>query len=178
MNRTWLMLGAALAVTGAALVAQAPVPELAFDTSADFLRTPPDTFIGEVGGVGANSKGQLFVYTRTGHPYATLGDNRTFYRNGSRLFQFDPSGKFVREVLLCETLPSPPANRISVSTRTSEPGTIPPPRQSSPCLACDAHSRPAARPEERRGVWWRSADRGGRRIRAWRAARHATPRPR
>ena len=98
MNRTWLMLGAALAVTGAVLVAQAPVPELAFDTSADFLRTPPDTFIGEVGGVGANSKGQLFVYTRTGHPYATLGDNRTFYRNGSRLFQFDPSGKFVREL--------------------------------------------------------------------------------
>ncbi len=98
MNRTWLMLGAALAVTGAALVAQAPVPELAFDTSADFLRTPPDTFVGEVGGVGANSKGQLFVYTRTGHPYATLGDNRTFYRNGSRLFQFDASGKFVREL--------------------------------------------------------------------------------
>jgi hypothetical protein len=48
--------------------------------------------------VGANSKGQLFVYTRTGHPFATLGDNRTFYRNGSRLFQFDASGKFVREL--------------------------------------------------------------------------------
>ena len=98
MNRTVLMLGAAVALTGAALVAQAPVPELAFDTNADFLRTPPDTFVGEVGGVGANSKGQLFVYTRTGHPYATLGDNRTFYRNGSRLFQFDPNGKFVREL--------------------------------------------------------------------------------
>ena len=98
MNRTWLVLGAAMAMTGAALVAQAPVPELAFDTNADFLRTPADTFVGEVGGVGANSKGQLFVYTRTGHPYATLGDNRTFFRNGSRLFQFDPNGKFVREL--------------------------------------------------------------------------------
>ncbi len=60
--------------------------------------TPLDTFVGEVGGVGPNSKGQIFVYTRTGHPYATLGDNRTFYRNGSRLFQFDPTGKFVREL--------------------------------------------------------------------------------
>ncbi len=54
--------------------------------------------MGEVGGVGANSKGQIFVYTRTGHPYATLGDNRTFFRNGSRLFQFDATGKFVREL--------------------------------------------------------------------------------
>ena len=54
--------------------------------------------MGEVAGVGANSKGQIFVYTRTGHPYATLGDNRTFMRGGSRLFQFDQNGKFVREL--------------------------------------------------------------------------------
>ena len=61
-------------------------------------KTPNDIFVGEVAGVGANSKGQIFVYTRTGHPYATLGDNRTFSRGGSRLFQFDPTGKFVREL--------------------------------------------------------------------------------
>ena len=73
------------------------VPPIAFESNADFLRTPGDVFIGEVGGVGRNSRGQIFVYTRTGHPYATLGDNRTFYRNGSRLFLFDASGKFVRE---------------------------------------------------------------------------------
>ena len=64
---------------------------------ADLLKTPNDVFVGEVGGVGANSKGQIFVYTRTGHPYGTMGDNRTFYRNGSRLFLFDQTGKFVRE---------------------------------------------------------------------------------
>ena len=73
------------------------MPELAFETNADLLRTPNDVFVGEVGGVGANSKGMIFVYTRTGHPYGTLGDNRTFYRNGSRLYLFDPAGKFVRE---------------------------------------------------------------------------------
>jgi len=73
------------------------VPPIAFESNADFLRTPADVFVGEVGGVGRNSRGQIFVYTRTGHPYATLGDNRTFYRNGSRLFLFDASGKFVRE---------------------------------------------------------------------------------
>jgi hypothetical protein len=73
------------------------VPEISF-TSIDLLRTPTEgPFVGEVGGVGANSKGQIFVYTRTGHPYATLGDNRTFSRGGSKLFLFDPAGKFVRE---------------------------------------------------------------------------------
>jgi DNA-binding beta-propeller fold protein YncE len=88
----------AMLAVGTALVAQSAVPELAFDTNADLLRTPADVYVGEIGGVGANSKGQIFVYTRTGHPYATLGDNRTFSRGGSRLFQFDASGKFVREL--------------------------------------------------------------------------------
>jgi sugar lactone lactonase YvrE len=66
--------------------------------AVEFLKMPADTFLGPIGGVGANSKGQIFVYTRTGHPYATLGDNRTFAHGGSRLFQFDPAGKFVREL--------------------------------------------------------------------------------
>ena len=89
---------AAVFALGGSLVAQTSLQELAFDTNADLLRTPADIHVGEVGGVGANSKGQIFVYTRTGHPYATLGDNRTFYRGGSRLFQFDQNGKFVREL--------------------------------------------------------------------------------
>jgi sugar lactone lactonase YvrE len=80
------------------LRAQAGAPELPFDANADLLKTPDNVLVGEVGGVGQNSKGQIFVYARTGHPYATLGDNRTFYRNGSKLFQFDQSGKFVREL--------------------------------------------------------------------------------
>ena len=91
-------MAAAMLAAGASLAAQNAVPEIAFDSNADFLKTPTDVFVGEVGGVGANSKGQIFVYTRTGHPYATLGDNRTFARGGSKLFQFDPTGKFVREL--------------------------------------------------------------------------------
>src|SRR4029078_12319646 len=83
---------------GGALAAQTSIPEIAFEANADFLKTPADVFVGEVGGVGANAKGQVFVYTRTGHPYATLGDNRTFARNGSRLFEFDRTGRFVREL--------------------------------------------------------------------------------
>ena len=97
MTRTVKALAAALVAGGVSVVAQGTAPDLAFDSVADLLKTPNDVFVGEVGGVGANSKGQIFVYTRTGHPYGTIGDNRTFYRNGSRLFLFDQTGKFVRE---------------------------------------------------------------------------------
>ena len=86
-----------MVMLGGSPIAQSTIPELSFN-AVDLLRTPTEgPFVGEVGGVGANSKGQIFVYTRTGHPYATLGDNRTFSRGGSRLFVFDNNGRFVRE---------------------------------------------------------------------------------
>jgi DNA-binding beta-propeller fold protein YncE len=91
------LLQAAVLAVGASLFAQS-VPEITFESNADLLKTPNDVLVGEVGGVAANSKGQIYVYTRTGHPYATVGDNRTFLRGGSRLFQFDQNGKFVREL--------------------------------------------------------------------------------
>lgn len=98
MNRTLGTVGTlGILVFGASLVAQSGVPELNY-SAVDLLKTPNDgPYVGEVGGVGANSKGQIFVYSRTGHPYATLGDNRTFSHGGSRLFMFDNTGKFVRE---------------------------------------------------------------------------------
>ena len=73
----------------ALLAGQAAVADLHYDADPDVLRLPADVYLGEIGGVGTNSKGQIFVYTRTGHPYATLGDNRTFAHGGSRLFEFD-----------------------------------------------------------------------------------------
>jgi len=91
-----IFLAAAIA-GGASLGAQA-VPDISYDANADFLTLPPNTFLGEVAGVATNSKGHLFVYTRTGHAVATLGDERTFYHGGSRLFQFDQAGKFVKEI--------------------------------------------------------------------------------
>src|SRR6187401_1226928 len=91
------ILAAALLGAGAPFHAQSAVPEFAFESVADFLKTPANVYVGEVAGVGANSKGQIFVYTRTGHPYATLGDNRTFSHGGSRMFVFDASGKYVSE---------------------------------------------------------------------------------
>src|SRR5713226_1080240 len=85
-----------------ALAAGVPVsaqpPEINYDANADVLQLPAGTYFGEVAGVATNSKGHVFVYTRTGHAVATLGDERTFYHNGSRLFEFDQNGKFVREI--------------------------------------------------------------------------------
>ena len=99
MSRTiTAIVAAAILAFGGSIVAQSGIPEIGFDSNPDLLKTPNDIYVGEIGGVGANSKGQIYVYTRTGHPYATLGDNRTFSRGGSRLFQFDQNGKFVREL--------------------------------------------------------------------------------
>ena len=98
MKRMAVVLLAALFVGGLTVAAQNAVPEIAFDSAANPLTLPADIYLGEVGGVAANSKGEIFVYTRTGHPTVTLGGARAFAHGGSRLFQFDRSGKFVREI--------------------------------------------------------------------------------
>lgn len=95
MNRSLLFVTMATAFAAAVPVFAQPAPEIAFDANADFLSLPS---YGEVAGVATNSKGHIFVYARTGHAFATLGDERTFYHGGSRLFQFDQTGKFVREI--------------------------------------------------------------------------------
>jgi hypothetical protein len=92
-----MVCAATIVWVGASLLAQSP-REIAFDANADALTLPANTHLGEVAGVATNSKGHVFVYTRTGHAVATLGDERTFYHNGSRLFQFDQNGKFVKEI--------------------------------------------------------------------------------
>ncbi len=73
-------------------------PEIPFEANAEFVKLPDGTFLGEVAGVATNSKGHLFVYSRTGAANATVGASRTFYKSGSRLFEFDQTGKFVREI--------------------------------------------------------------------------------
>jgi len=84
----------------AALVVGIPgaAQEIAFDSNPDPLKFPNNIYIGEVGGVATNSKGDIFVYTRTGHPTISLGTSRPFAHGGSRLFEFDKSGKFLREI--------------------------------------------------------------------------------
>jgi NHL repeat len=94
MKRLVWFVGVASVALGASMAAQS-VPELSFEANADILTLPA---YGEVAGVATNSRGHIFVYARTGHAVATLGDERTFYHGGARLFQFDQNGKFVREI--------------------------------------------------------------------------------
>jgi hypothetical protein len=92
-----LLVCAALAAA-AVVSAQRPVPELPFDANPDFLKLPADVYMGEAAGVATNSKGDVFVYTRTGNAYVLIGTSRAIAHGGSRLFQFDRTGKFVREI--------------------------------------------------------------------------------
>jgi DNA-binding beta-propeller fold protein YncE len=80
------------------LPAAAQAPEIAFESVANALTLPDDMYLGEIGGVATDSKGDIFVYTRTGRPTLTLGAARGFVHGGSRLFQFDRNGKYVREI--------------------------------------------------------------------------------
>ena len=96
-NLTRSLLGAML-LAGCGLVAQNDVPEIKFDSAPNAVQLPAGIYLGEVGGVATNSRGDLFVYTRTGHPTITIGTARPFAHGGSRLFQFDRNGKYVREI--------------------------------------------------------------------------------
>ena len=59
------------------------VPEIPYDSVPNFLKLPPNLYLGEGIGVATNSKGHVFVYTRSGD---------------TRLFEFDRTGAFVREI--------------------------------------------------------------------------------
>ncbi|MBZ5560205.1 MAG: 6-bladed beta-propeller [Acidobacteriia bacterium] len=91
-----LLAGAAAIAIGVSLGAQS-AREIPFDSNADLLKLPDNIHLGEVAGVATNSKGHIFVYTRTGPAHASVGTSRTFYKSGSRLFEFDQTGKLVKE---------------------------------------------------------------------------------
>ncbi len=93
-----LLVGAAVVAGGALLAAQLTVPEIQFDSTPEPLKLPDNIYMGEAAGVATNSKGDVFVYTRTGNPTITIGTARAVSHGGSRLFQFDRTGKFVREI--------------------------------------------------------------------------------
>ncbi|HUA87769.1 MAG TPA: peptidyl-alpha-hydroxyglycine alpha-amidating lyase family protein [Bryobacteraceae bacterium] len=59
------------------------VPEIPYDSVPNLIKLPPGLYMGEAMGVATNSKGHFFVYTRSAN---------------TRLFEFDQTGKFVREI--------------------------------------------------------------------------------
>ena len=59
------------------------VPEITYTSVPNFLKMPPNQYLGEAIGVATNSKGHVFVYTRS---------------SNTRLFEFDEKGNYVREI--------------------------------------------------------------------------------
>src|SRR4051812_28109152 len=88
---------AAVAAAAVSVLAQSAAPAITIE-AANALTLPDDIYLGEVGGVATNSRGDLYVYTRTGHPTLSMGTARPFAHGGSRLFQFDRTGHFTREI--------------------------------------------------------------------------------
>lgn len=98
MNRLMQAVLSSALIAGLPAFAQKDAPEIRFDSVPNALQLPANIYLGEVGGVATNSRGDIFVYTRTGHPTISIGTARPFAHGGSRLFQFDRNGKFVREI--------------------------------------------------------------------------------
>src|SRR3982751_5710244 len=95
---TLLATAATLALLTTSPLGQTAVPEIAFDAAPNVLRLPADIHLGEVAGVATDSRGRLYVYTRTGNPTVGLGNSRLFSHGGSRLLVFDARGAYVREI--------------------------------------------------------------------------------
>jgi hypothetical protein len=94
---TSILIAIVLVLTAGTLSAQ-QAPAIQFDSNPMPLTMPDNIHLGEVAGVATNSRGDIYVYTRTGNPTITIGTARAVAHGGSRLFQFDRTGKFVREI--------------------------------------------------------------------------------
>src|SRR6202167_2262762 len=90
MKRATLALLCLLPV--ATTFAQQPAPEIRFDANAEFVKLPPDLYLGEVGGVAVNSKGHVLVFSRGNATGPAFG------ATAAQLLEFDKDGKFVREI--------------------------------------------------------------------------------
>jgi ABC-type molybdate transport system substrate-binding protein/sugar lactone lactonase YvrE len=81
-----------LAAAAAALTAK-NVPEIQFDSVADFLKLPAGMNFGEVSGVAVNSKGHVFVFTRS-----NSAGGPAYAPTAAQLLEFGPKGEFVKEI--------------------------------------------------------------------------------
>src|SRR5580658_3608993 len=95
---TLILSAAALTMGLAGSLCAQSVADITYDSAANFLKVPDHIYLGEVAGAAYNSKGHVFVYTRTGNAYATIGTSRTFTHGGGRIFEFDQTGRYVKEI--------------------------------------------------------------------------------
>jgi hypothetical protein len=92
MTRYWTMavVFCAAAAFGDDLGSQ--VPEIPYESVPNFLKLPPDLYLGEASGVAVNSKKHVFVFSRgntTGPAYGATA---------AQILEFGPDGKYIREI--------------------------------------------------------------------------------
>ena len=81
----------ALFATGVCAQKNTP-PEIPYRSVPNFLKLPPNLYLGEVSGVAVNSKGHMFVFSRgntTGPAYGAAA---------AQLLEFDARGNYIREI--------------------------------------------------------------------------------
>ena len=91
MKRWSIVLVLFFSLAGALFAQQTP-PEISYRSVPDFLKLPPDLYLGEVSGVAVNSKGHVLVFSRgntTGPAYAA---------SAAQLLEFGADGKYLREI--------------------------------------------------------------------------------
>jgi sugar lactone lactonase YvrE len=88
-----LIAGTAAGLAMPAAFADTPtVPSIAYDSIADPVRLPKDTYLGECSGVALNSHGHIFVLSRGNSIGPAYG------AAAAQLLEFAPDGRFVREI--------------------------------------------------------------------------------
>jgi DNA-binding beta-propeller fold protein YncE len=68
------------------------VPQIPFESVPNFLKLPPDIYLGEAAGVATNSRGHVFVFSRGNSTGAAYG------AAAAQLLEFGPDGKYIREI--------------------------------------------------------------------------------
>jgi DNA-binding beta-propeller fold protein YncE len=81
------------ALLAAPSFAQQRVPDIPFESVPDFFKLPAGVNFGEVPGVAVDSKGNIYVFTRS-----NSAGGPAFGAAAAQLFEFGPKGEFLREI--------------------------------------------------------------------------------
>src|SRR6202049_1445210 len=73
--------------------AQQSAPVITYDSVPDFPKLPPGVNFGEVPGVAVNSRGHVFVFTRS-----NSASGPAYAPTAAQLLEFGPNGEFVGEI--------------------------------------------------------------------------------
>ena len=68
------------------------VPAIEYTSVPNFLKLPPDIYLGETAGVAVNAQGHVFVLSRGNTTGPAYGASAT------QLLEFAPDGKYIREI--------------------------------------------------------------------------------